>query len=126
MAAAAVEMNSGAAAGDPSKEAGEPPPPRVVEHEEDPVQDAVIERVGKWGRWQLSVFLLLSIKGILGAWQVISPTFTAPDLDHWCARPPDDVFANWTAEQWKEFAIPRVNVTKVCSRVQYHRLQMRI
>ena len=97
-----------------------------AEHEEDPVQDVVVDRVGKWGRWQLGVFLMLSIKGILGAWQVISPTFTAPDLDHWCARPPDDVFTNRTAEQWKEFAVPRVNVTKVLFPVMMLLVQFRL
>jgi OCT family organic cation transporter-like MFS transporter 4/5 len=93
--------------------------PKTPPAKDDVVQDAVTHRIGKWGRWQLGVFLLLGIKSVIGAWQAISPNFTAPDLDHWCARPGDPAgpWTNMTAGEWKEFAIPPREHAKVSNAV---------
>lgn len=56
------------------------------------------------GRWHLPVMLFCFYRGFPAAYHAVSTTFSAPTLDHWCARPPE--FANWTKEEWLSMGIP--------------------
>ncbi|XP_037082089.1 organic cation transporter protein-like [Pollicipes pollicipes] len=81
------------------------------EQEDDQAEDALLAVIGQKGKWQLITFLVISLLGIPAAWNMLAITFLAPqDVDHWCARPP--AFANWTADQWKLYAIPTEKESK--------------
>lgn len=32
--------------------------------------------------------------------------FLVPDVDHWCSKPQQPAFQNWTEMEWKEHAVP--------------------
>ncbi|CAN7937101.1 unnamed protein product [Ixodes hexagonus] len=56
------------------------------------------------GRWHIPIVLFCFYRGFPNAYHTVSTSFTAPTLDHWCARPPE--FANWTKEEWISLGIP--------------------
>lgn len=64
----------------------------------------IFDLVGGDGPWQRRIFLVIFFVTIPTATHNLAMTFMAPNIDHWCARPPDA--ANLSVEQWKSIAIP--------------------
>lgn len=58
----------------------------------------------KIGPWHAPVLLFLFFRGLPLSFTILFLSFGAPRMEHWCARPPG--LANWTSEQWRNFAIP--------------------
>lgn len=57
------------------------------------------------GPWHYSVLLFVFYRGFPYAYHAMAPSFTAPDLEHWCARPTE--FSNLTKDEWLAKGIPR-------------------
>ncbi|CAN7937100.1 unnamed protein product [Ixodes hexagonus] len=57
------------------------------------------------GVWHVPVFVFCLFRGFPAGWHAMATSFTAPALDHWCARPPE--FSNWTTDEWMTLGIPR-------------------
>ena len=54
--------------------------------------------------WQRSIFLIIFLMNVPVGYHTLSVSFLAPNLDHWCARPPE--FFNISADDWRILAIP--------------------
>lgn len=67
------------------------------------IEEEIFKITGNSGFWQLRVFLVLFIISMPGAWQNLSVSFLAPNIDYWCARP-SKVYDS--IEIWKETALP--------------------
>ncbi|XP_070384632.1 solute carrier family 22 member 13-like [Dermacentor albipictus] len=63
--------------------------------------DDVFKKVGPW---HYSVMAFCFLRGFPAAYHAMAPTFTAPNLKHWCARPSQ--LANWSTQQWLEEGVP--------------------
>ncbi|XP_042898838.1 organic cation transporter protein isoform X2 [Parasteatoda tepidariorum] len=66
------------------------------------------------GPWQRLIFLASFICFIPFTYHNLAMTFIAPNVDHWCSRPPD---VNITIDEWKLTALPKED-TK-CSRYKF-------
>ncbi|XP_064457464.1 organic cation transporter protein-like [Ornithodoros turicata] len=64
----------------------------------------VLVHLGPWHFW---IILFCFLRGLPTAYHTMAPTFAAPSLDHWCAKP--SVLVNWTSEQWRTIGIPLVD-----------------
>ncbi|XP_040068686.1 organic cation transporter protein isoform X1 [Ixodes scapularis] len=60
---------------------------------------------GHYGPFQRVVFLFAVTISMFGAYHNLIITAVAPDIDHWCGRPPG--YENLTADEWKTLAVPR-------------------
>ncbi|XP_054925049.1 solute carrier family 22 member 6-B-like isoform X2 [Dermacentor andersoni] len=61
-------------------------------------------------RWyHLIVCLLTFVRAFPSSWTYFTALFVAADVEHWCSRPRDSAFANWTEQRWKAEAIPVIN-----------------
>lgn len=60
---------------------------------------------GHYGPFQRRVFLFVVTVSMFKAYHNLIVTVVAPNIDHWCSRPPE--FVNLTSDEWKEFAIPK-------------------
>lgn len=58
----------------------------------------------KFGPWHYSVMAFCFLRGFPAAYHAMAPTFTAPHLKHWCAKPWQ--LANWSTERWLEEGMP--------------------
>ncbi|XP_050024455.1 organic cation transporter protein-like [Dermacentor andersoni] len=58
----------------------------------------------KFGPWHYSVMAFCFLRGFPAAYHAMAPTFTAPHLKHWCARPSQ--LANWSTQRWLEEGVP--------------------
>ncbi|GFU28687.1 hypothetical protein NPIL_203211 [Nephila pilipes] len=67
--------------------------------------------VGGEGRWQRWIFVVILMCSVPDAGHNFAMSFLAPNLDHWCARPPH---LNVSVEEWKAIALPPND--KHCSR----------
>lgn len=68
-------------------------------------EDPLLSVIGQNGKWQLGIFLILTMNGIPAAWNMLAIAFMAPDgVDHWCARP--NHLRNLSTEDWKQLAVP--------------------
>lgn len=79
----------------------------------------LIDLVGGYGPWQRDIFIMFFFASFPGSWQGLGVSFFAPEVDHWCAKPP---FLNISDEMWKNISIPTetVNgVTKYSSCLMY-------
>lgn len=56
------------------------------------------------GPWHYPIILFCALRGLPAAYHVMGPTFMAPTLEHWCAKPQQ--LSNWTDEEWIEKGIP--------------------
>ncbi|CAN7937102.1 unnamed protein product [Ixodes hexagonus] len=65
--------------------------------------DDIFNRLGPW---HYPIILFCALRGLPAAYHVMGPTFMAPTLDHWCAKP--EQLANWTDQEWIDRAIPLV------------------
>ncbi|KAL3204105.1 hypothetical protein MRX96_001087 [Rhipicephalus microplus] len=63
--------------------------------------DDIFNQLGPW-HYPLLAFCFL--RGFPAAYHAMAPTFTAPQLNHWCAKPSQ--LANWSTERWLENAVP--------------------
>ncbi|GBM87585.1 Solute carrier family 22 member 5 [Araneus ventricosus] len=69
------------------------------------------------GPWQWLAFSVILVCNIPDGGYNMSLTFMAPNVDHWCARPPD---SNISVKEWKETALPS-NDTQ-CSRYGFNNI----
>ncbi|XP_037291743.2 solute carrier family 22 member 6-B [Rhipicephalus microplus] len=67
----------------------------------------VTDLIGGSGNYQNMLLLLAMYRGMMLAINNLCASFLFPDVDHWCARPPD--YAEWSVEDWKRAAIPRAS-----------------
>ncbi|KAH8032668.1 hypothetical protein HPB51_000285 [Rhipicephalus microplus] len=58
----------------------------------------------KLGPWHYPLLAFCFLRGFPAAYHAMAPTFTAPQLNHWCAKPSQ--LANWSTERWLENAVP--------------------
>ncbi|GBM96463.1 Solute carrier family 22 member 5 [Araneus ventricosus] len=63
------------------------------------------------GPWQWSILIVALLCAIPDGSNNFSMTFIAPNVDHWCSRPPG---TNISVQYWEEFALPPDD--KQCSR----------
>ncbi|GIY46925.1 organic cation transporter protein [Caerostris darwini] len=75
-------------------------PPKKAE---DDGQRDLMELVKGHGPWQWRMLTVVIISCMFEGLNNMAMVFFAPNLDHWCARPPD---ANISVEEWKKIAIP--------------------
>ncbi|XP_076330883.1 organic cation transporter protein-like [Tachypleus tridentatus] len=68
--------------------------------------DKLEDLVGEFGPWQRNMFLIAFLNLMPISWQILVPTFFAPEIDHWCSPPP--AYSNLTSSQWKSLAIPQI------------------
>ncbi|XP_022237075.1 organic cation transporter protein-like isoform X2 [Limulus polyphemus] len=66
----------------------------------------LVDITGNFGSWQKRVFLIAFFVIMPNSCHILVMTFFAPDIDHWCSRPP--AYSNLTINQWKSLAIPPV------------------
>ncbi|GBO10634.1 Solute carrier family 22 member 5, partial [Araneus ventricosus] len=66
------------------------------------------------GPWQWSILTVVLVCVIPHGSNNFSMTFIAPNVDHWCSRPPG---TNISVQYWKEFALPPDD--KQCSRYKF-------
>lgn len=64
----------------------------------------VLAHMGPWHYWTI---MFCFLRGLPTAYHTMAPTFAAPSLDHWCAKPP--LLDNWTTEEWRSYGIPLVD-----------------
>ncbi|XP_013792216.1 solute carrier family 22 member 5-like, partial [Limulus polyphemus] len=64
----------------------------------------ITDVIGGYGPWQRRIFIMFVLASFVPAWHNLVITFFAPNIDHWCSRPPS--FSNLTVEQWKNNSIP--------------------
>ncbi|CAN8019503.1 unnamed protein product [Ixodes persulcatus] len=62
------------------------------------------------GSWHYPIIAFCFLRGFPAAYHAMAPTFIAPTLDHWCAKPPE--LANWTTDQWISDGIPQTHKGK--------------
>ncbi|KAL1417246.1 hypothetical protein MTO96_027065 [Rhipicephalus appendiculatus] len=64
-------------------------------------------------RWyHLVVCLLTFVRAFPSSWTQLTALFVAADVQHWCSRPNEPPFTNWTEQRWKAEAIPVVNASR--------------
>ncbi|CAL1293372.1 unnamed protein product [Larinioides sclopetarius] len=66
------------------------------------------------GPWQWSILIMAIICAIPSGSNNFSMTFIAPNVDHWCGRPPG---TNISVQNWKESSLPPHD--KQCSRYKF-------
>ncbi|KAF8771701.1 Organic cation transporter protein like [Argiope bruennichi] len=83
-------------------------------HETGHHQKDLMDLVKGNGPWQWMVCAVVLAVNFPDGANNMSIAFMAPNVDHWCARPPG---INMTVEQWKEIALPPNDPH--CSRYRY-------
>ncbi len=76
----------------------------------DDEDDQVISNIGKWGKWQLKWFVILSFVTLQGGFHALSITFLSADTDFWCSGP--DAASAVSAEgvtEWREQSSPLIS-----------------
>jgi len=63
--------------------------------------------VGDRGRWQYTIFLFTWIEGILIGFHHLSSVFLGYTPEHWCSIEGLSLPSQWSAEQKKDFSIPK-------------------
>ncbi|XP_077516581.1 uncharacterized protein LOC144126927 [Amblyomma americanum] len=58
----------------------------------------------KLGPWHYPVMAFCFLRGFPAAYHAMAPTFIAPQLKHWCAKPAQ--LTNWSTEMWLEKGVP--------------------
>ncbi|GFV59798.1 organic cation transporter protein [Trichonephila clavipes] len=66
------------------------------------------------GPWQRKILLVIMLIAVPLASHNLAMSFFAPNLDHWCARPPG---SNLSVEEWKDLALPPRD--RHCSRYKF-------
>ncbi|GIY44168.1 organic cation transporter protein [Caerostris extrusa] len=64
--------------------------------------------IGGHGRYQFAIFMFTFFCSAAHCLHDFTMTFFAPNMDHWCARPPQVLEANISVELWKNISIPLV------------------
>ncbi|GFS73223.1 uncharacterized protein NPIL_426831, partial [Nephila pilipes] len=72
--------------------------PKTAEKKED-----IMDLVRGEGPWQRKILLVIMVIAVPLASHNLAMSFYAPNLDHWCARPPD---SNLSVKEWKDLALP--------------------
>ncbi|KAG0433612.1 hypothetical protein HPB47_019757, partial [Ixodes persulcatus] len=66
----------------------------------------IVDILGKFGTYHALTVFLVVLRAFPTAWTNMLTPMIAPDMGHWCARPPDVAWANLSADEWKSLAIP--------------------
>ncbi|CAN7939731.1 unnamed protein product [Ixodes hexagonus] len=66
----------------------------------------IVDILGKFGTYHALTVFLVVLRAFPTAWTNMLTPMIAPDMGHWCARPPDPGWANLSADEWKSLAIP--------------------
>ncbi|XP_054925050.1 organic cation/carnitine transporter 2-like isoform X2 [Dermacentor andersoni] len=76
-------------------------------------------------RWyHLIVWSLTFVRAFPSSWTQFAALFVAADVEHWCSRPRDSAFANWTEQRWKAEAIPVINNSLLATDPKYESCRM--
>lgn len=86
-----------------------------VEPSETSEKEDIMNLVGGEGPWQRWAFVMVLICCIPDGCHNMAMSFYAPNIDHWCARPPD---INVSVQEWKNTAVPPGD--QHCSRYKYY------
>ncbi|XP_030373242.1 solute carrier family 22 member 3 [Scaptodrosophila lebanonensis] len=88
--------------------AAEPqPPPTVTASDQDEFTlDAILKRIGQFGRFQLVIFLLICLPMMFHAMFSVTYVFTAATVVHRCNITECDNSASQYIEPWTEYTIP--------------------
>ncbi|GIY10293.1 organic cation transporter protein [Caerostris extrusa] len=62
--------------------------------------------IGGHGRYQMAIFIFCFFCSAPHCFHNLIMTFFAPNVDHWCARPPEILAANISVEEWKNRSLP--------------------
>ncbi|GBM57807.1 Organic cation transporter protein [Araneus ventricosus] len=84
-----------------------------TDHKDEKEED-LMDLVGGDGPWQRWLFLVILLCPIPDASHNMSMSFFAPNIDYWCAQPPN---INISIEQWKAVALPAED--QHCSRYKF-------
>lgn len=49
--------------------------------------ESILTYTGRIGRYQLFLFLIVGLRGLIGAFVNVGIVFLIPDVDHWCSVP---------------------------------------
>ncbi|XP_015930794.1 organic cation transporter protein isoform X2 [Parasteatoda tepidariorum] len=72
------------------------------------VEEEFTDIVGGHGKWQMKMYFFCFLCSWPHCFHNLIMTFFAPNVDHWCARPPDMLAANISANEWRNQSIPLV------------------
>ncbi|XP_023210688.1 organic cation transporter protein-like [Centruroides sculpturatus] len=78
----------------------------VYSHNKEEKSEDITDVIGHWGKWQLILMISVVYINIPAAWYNLGMAFLAPNVDHWCAKPPE--FSNMSTDEWKNYSIPIV------------------
>ncbi|GBN40828.1 Organic cation transporter protein [Araneus ventricosus] len=77
-------------------------------------EEDLMDLAGGEGPWQRWIFVVAVLCALPDASHNMAMSFFAPNLDHWCSRPPN---VNVSVEEWKAVAVPPNNTH--CSRYKF-------
>ncbi|GBM57800.1 hypothetical protein AVEN_262571-1 [Araneus ventricosus] len=77
-------------------------------------EEDIMDLVGGDGPWQRWIFMVTLLCCVPDGNHNMVMSFFAPNLDHWCARPPD---VNISIKEWKTIALPPND--QHCSRYKF-------
>ncbi|GFS68784.1 organic cation transporter protein [Nephila pilipes] len=68
--------------------------------------------IGGNGWYQIGICIFCFFSAASHCLHDFTMTFFAPNMDHWCARPPEVLRANISLEEWKNLSLPLVESPK--------------
>ncbi|KAG0433611.1 hypothetical protein HPB47_019756, partial [Ixodes persulcatus] len=66
----------------------------------------IVDVIGKFGTYHALIVLLIMLRAVPTGWTNMITPLIAPKMDHWCARPPELLLANFSDHEWKALAVP--------------------
>ncbi|KAM7291893.1 putative nuclease HARBI1 isoform X2 [Ixodes scapularis] len=66
----------------------------------------IVDVIGKFGTYHALIVLLIMLRAVPTGWTNMITPLIAPKMDHWCARPPELLLANFSDHEWKTLAVP--------------------
>ncbi|CAN7989799.1 unnamed protein product, partial [Ixodes pacificus] len=66
----------------------------------------IVDVIGKFGTYHALIVLLIMLRAVPTGWTNMITPLIAPKMDHWCARPPEILLANFSDHEWKTLAVP--------------------
>lgn len=81
------------------------------------VEDPVLSRIGKFGKFQARVIAVVQLVGLFAAWQTLSFSFLLPEVTFWCNPPQLEQTGspggNWTSPKGDPCLMYDVDFSKV-------------
>ncbi len=81
------------------------------------IDDLLKHHVGELGRYQIVIFLILSLEYMFLCGDILSPIFISETPPHWCWLPPDHL--NCSKDELKSMLIPKDDSGKYSQCYQY-------